>query len=266
MNEYSIVVKNLSKSFKNIHAVKNISFQVEKGGCFGLLGSNGAGKSTTIKMMTSLLSIDSGEIEICSNNIKTQPLAIRKLIGYVPQSLSVDGTLTAYENLMLFSKLYGISKKYRKDRITQIVKMFDLEEVANRQVKTFSGGMVRRLEIGQAILHNPEVLFLDEPTVGLDPVARKNVWHHIEQLRTNYNMTIILTTHYMDEAESMCSNIAIMSQGEIVVNGTLAQLKEKIGNNDASMDDIYTHFAGNSQMKGELKDVTATRRMAQRLG
>lgn len=188
------------------------------------------------------------------------------MIGYVPQSLSVDGTLTAYENLMLFSKLYGISKKYRKDRINQILKMFDLEEVANRQVKTFSGGMVRRLEIGQAILHNPEVLFLDEPTVGLDPVARKNVWNHIEELRTKYHISIILTTHYMDEAESMCSNIAIMSQGEIVVNGTLAQLKEKIGNNDASMDDIFAHFAGNSQMEGELKDVTATRRMAQRLG
>ncbi|MCD8502889.1 MAG: ATP-binding cassette domain-containing protein [Bacillaceae bacterium] len=198
--------------------------------------------------------------------LKKQPMAIRKLIGYVPQSLSVDGTLTAYENLMLFSKLYGISKKYRKDRITQILKMFDLEEVANRQVKTFSGGMVRRLEIGQAILHNPEVLFLDEPTVGLDPVARKNVWNHIEELRTKYHISIILTTHYMDEAESMCSNIAIMSQGEIVVNGTLAQLKEKIGNNDASMDDIFAHFAGNSQMEGELKDVTATRRMAQRLG
>lgn len=267
MNEIAVQVKQLSKRFGDLQAVKQISFNVLRGECFGLLGPNGAGKSTTIKMMTTLLSPDSGTIEIGGYSCSRQPTRVREIIGYVPQAISVDGVLTGYENLLIFAKLFGLSKQERNARIAEILHMLDLGEAAGMQVKTYSGGMIRRLEIGQAILHRPQVLFLDEPTVGLDPVARKAVWDHIEQLREEFGITVILTTHYMDEAESMCSTIAIMSKGEIAAIGTPEHLRGQMGNPEASMDDVFTYFAGKfDHQQGGMKDVSRSRRTAKRLG
>jgi ABC-2 type transport system ATP-binding protein len=267
MSEVTINIKGLTKSFGNFQAVKGISFQVYRGECFGLLGPNGAGKSTTIKMLTTLLPVDGGEVEICGYRLDDRPERIRAVIGYVPQALSVDGGLTGYENLLVFSRLYGIPRREREARIREILVRMGLEEAADRPAKTYSGGMIRRLEIGQAIMHRPQVLFLDEPTVGLDPVARKAVWNHIEQLRREQQMTIFLTTHYMEEAEELCGRIAIMSKGRIAALGTGEQLREQMGNPQASMDDVFAHFAGTFEnQQGEIRDVFQSRRTARRLG
>lgn len=267
MNDWAVSVSGLTKTFGDVQAVKGVSFNVARGECFGLLGPNGAGKSTTIKMMTTLLGIDEGSITVGGYSVKEQPTRVREIIGYVPQAISIEGSLTGYENLLIFAKLFGLGKKERTERIESVLKMLDLEEAADRLAKTYSGGMIRRLEIGQAILHRPKVLFLDEPTVGLDPVARRAVWNHIEQLRQEFNMTIILTTHYMDEAESMCSTIAIMSRGAIAALGTAAELREQMGKPDATMDDIFAHFAGAfDHQQGGMRDVFRSRRTAKRLG
>jgi ABC-2 type transport system ATP-binding protein len=268
MSEAAITVEQLSKSFKQFQAVDSISFHVASGECFGLLGPNGAGKSTTIKMLTTLLRPDSGSIRIAGLDAGRQPIRVRERIGYVPQALSVDGTLTGYENLLLMAKLYGLTKKERTERIEEVLVMLELEDAAERPARTYSGGMIRRLEIGQAILHRPDVLFLDEPTVGLDPVARTSVWNFIEHLRRQYGMSVLLTTHYMDEADSMCSTIAIMSRGKIAAIGSVNQLREQTEIPDATMDDIFAHFAGRFEHKaqGGMKDVSRSRRTASRLG
>jgi ABC-2 type transport system ATP-binding protein len=180
--------------------------------------------------------------------------------------LSVDGALTGYENLLIFGKLYGLRRREREERIREILALTGLEEAADRPVKTYSGGMIRRLEIGQAILHRPKVLFLDEPTVGLDPVARRGIWDYIEALRGELDMTVVLTTHYMDEAESLCSRIAIMSKGEIAALGTVEELRRQTGNPEASMDDVFAHFAGNpDREEGGMRDVFRSRRKTARI-
>jgi ABC-2 type transport system ATP-binding protein len=251
-----------------VKAVDGVSFEVKRGECFGLLGSNGAGKSTTIKMMTTLLPPDEGEIEIAGISVKADPLAVRRFIGYVPQMLSVDGALTGYENLLIFSKLYGLGRKEREERIAEVLRLFDLTHAAHRQVKTYSGGMIRRLEIGQAILHRPYVLFLDEPTVGLDPIARQVVWEHIRKLQTEQQMTILLTTHYMEEAELLCSRIAMMSKGKLAALGTLSELRDQVNNPEASLNEIFAHFAGQAyeETEGGMRSVTRSRRTAKRIG
>jgi ABC-2 type transport system ATP-binding protein len=262
-----VEVNQLYKKFKDFEVVKKIDLAVENGACFGLLGPNGAGKSTTIKMLTTLLSPTSGQAKICGFDVYRQSQYVRESIGYVPQAISVDGTLTAYENLLIMAKLFGLSSKEHKSRISDVIELLELQDAAYRPAKSFSGGMIRKLEIGQAILHRPRVLFLDEPTVGLDPVARKTVWKHIEQLRKQYQMTIMMTTHYMEEAESMCSSIAIMRQGVIAATGTSEQLKNQTGNASASMDEVFAYFAGShdQQSQGGIKDVHRSRRTAQRL-
>jgi ABC-2 type transport system ATP-binding protein len=267
MNDCTIRVTGLRKRFGEVEAVKGIDFDVRRGECFGLLGPNGAGKSTTIKILTTLVPADAGEVEIAGYKLLVHPMQIRASIGYVPQALSVDGALTGYQNLLVFSRLYGLARKLREERIWETLEMLGLTEAAHRPVKTYSGGMIRRLEIGQAILHRPQVLFLDEPTVGLDPVARKGVWQHIEDLQANHNITVLLTTHYMEEAESLCNRIAIMSRGQIAAIGTVQQLREQMGNPEASMDDIFAHFAGHfDAQQGEMRDVFRSRRTAKRLG
>ena len=267
MSEPIIRVENLTKSFKEVKAVQGISFEVAHGECFALLGPNGAGKSTTIKMLITLMAPDGGEAWVNGFSLK-QPGRIRESIGYVPQSLSVDGALTGYENLLIFGKLYGLGSKELKERIPQILSLMDLTEAAHRPVAHYSGGMVRRLEVGQAILHRPAVIFLDEPTVGLDPVARKALWGHIRGLQKEYGMTLFLTTHYMDEAQELCDRIAIMNKGAIEVIGTLAQLRKKAKLPRAGMDELFVKFVGKveTEEQGDLSDVKRIRRTARRLG
>jgi ABC-2 type transport system ATP-binding protein len=267
MHYVTVRVENLYKRFGEVEAVKGISFEVFRGECFGLLGPNGAGKSTAIKMMSTLLAPDKGIVEIAGVSAAKEPTRVREAIGYVPQMLSVDGTLTGYENLLIFGKLYGLRRREREERIREILSLTGLEEAAGRPVKTYSGGMIRRLEIGQAILHRPKVLFLDEPTVGLDPVARRGIWDYIGTLRSELDMTVVLTTHYMDEAESLCSRIAIMSKGEIAALGTVEELRQQTGNPEASMDDVFAHFTAiPDREEGGMRDVFRSRRTAKRLG
>ncbi|SFU65550.1 ATP-binding cassette domain-containing protein [Alicyclobacillus macrosporangiidus] len=262
----SVVVEGLSKRFGAYQAVDDVSFRTQAGECFGLLGPNGAGKSTTIKMLATLLRPDAGRALVAGFDVVAEPQRVRSAIGYVPQMLSVNSALTGYENLVICARLQGLRPRARKVRIDEVITMLGLEDAAHRLVRTYSGGMVRRLEIGQAILHRPKVLFLDEPTVGLDPVARQSVWEHIERLRRDYGMTVFLTTHYMEEAESLCSRIAIMSRGRVAALGTLAELRDRVGNPEATLNEIFVHFAGQFQHEGGLRDVSRTRRIARRLG
>ncbi len=182
-------------------AVNKISFQVKSGSTFGLLGPNGAGKSTTIKMLTTLLPVTSGNAWILGFDLKRDPGRVREVIGYVPQLLSADGELTGFENLLLSAKLYGLERKTREKRITEVLEFMGLLPSAKLLVNQYSGGNIRRLEIAQALLHEPAVLFLDEPTVGLDPSARMGLWQHLQKWRKTFGTTILLTTHDMDEAD-----------------------------------------------------------------
>ncbi len=206
-----VETKKLTRKFGSSIAVDSLDLNIEAGEAFALLGPNGAGKTTAIKMLTTLLPATSGEALICGFNIRTQPNKVRNVIGYVPQMLSVDGALTGMENLLLFARLYDIPSKECKPRVLDSLAFMGLDDAAKKPVHEYSGGMIRRLEIAQSMLHRPPVLFLDEPTVGLDPIACKTVWDHILQLKKEYNTTILMTTHLMDEADHLCNRIAFMS-------------------------------------------------------
>jgi ABC-2 type transport system ATP-binding protein len=262
-----VEVRDLVKCFGEQAAVDHVSFAVEPGEVFGLLGPNGAGKSTTIKILTTLLPPTSGYAAVVGFDVTRQPMAVRRRIGYVPQALSADGNLTGYENLLVFARLYDLPREERGPKARQALQFMGLQEAADRLVRTYSGGMIRRLEVAQAMLHQPEVLFLDEPTVGLDPVARKAVWEHLEQLRKQTGMTILLTTHYMEEADSLCDRVAIMHLGKIMAIGSPAELKASIGGGDKTLDDVFTHYTGNMlESGGSYRDTARTRRTARRLG
>ena len=227
---YAIEVKNLSKIYKGtIKAVDDISFRVEDGIIFGFLGPNGAGKSSTIKMLVTLTKLTKGSASVFGIDVVKEPSKVRELIGYVPQELSADGSLTGYENLLLSAKLYNINPKERTERISSILEVMDLTLRSKDLVSMYSGGMVRRLEIGQAMLHHPRLLFLDEPTIGLDPAGRKLVWDHIRTLNKEWNTTIFLTTHYMEEADELCDQIGIIDRGKISVIDSPESLKTKVG-------------------------------------
>jgi ABC-2 type transport system ATP-binding protein len=265
---YSIItVENLTKKYKNLIAVNDISFNVEKGEIFAFLGPNGAGKTTTIKMLITLLTPNNGEAIVDGFSITREPAKVRKVIGYVPQMISVDGMLTAYENLMLMAKLYDVPSRERKMRIKQILSFLDLEKHERSLVRTFSGGMIRKLEVGQAMLHRPPVLFLDEPTAGLDPIAKRNVWEHLLELRRTYGTTIFFTTHNMEEAEEVSDRVAIMKDGKLAAIGTVSELIEKTQKNNATLEDVFIHFTGTMlQEEGNLRDIGRARRTQKRLG
>lgn len=259
--------KQLTRSFGNLRAVAGLNITVQSGEIFGLLGPNGAGKSTTIKMLTTLLPPTSGTATVAGFDIVRQPGSVRRVIGYVPQLLSADGALTGYENLLMFSKLYDLTKRDREERIRQSLELMQLEKAAGKMVNTYSGGMIRRLEIAQSMLHRPPILFLDEPTIGLDPLARSSVWEHIRELKARFGTTILLTTHYMEEAESLCSRVAIMHEGRIAAIGSPAELKASLGGGDITLDDVFAHYAGAELDKGgDFREVTRTRRTARRVG
>ncbi|MGB8408544.1 MAG: ATP-binding cassette domain-containing protein, partial [Gallionella sp.] len=247
-------------------AVNAISFQVRSGGIFGLLGPNGAGKSTAIKMLTTLLEPSSGTAEVAGFDIIKSPTEVRKRIGYVPQMLSADGSLTAIENLTLSARLHGMTGAERKARIQEALAFAGLDEVSKKLVKTFSGGMIRRLELAQAMLHHPAVLFLDEPTIGLDPVARKAVWERLQALRHDYGMTILMTTHDMEEADYLCDELAILHQGSMGVTGSPRELKNSVGPN-ATLDDVFVAYSGGTiHESGSYREIRQARRTLQRLG
>jgi ABC-2 type transport system ATP-binding protein len=259
--------QGLTRNFGVLTAVDNMTLSVEQGEVFGLLGPNGAGKTTAIKMFTTLLPPTSGSVCVAGFDVVRQAANVRRSIGYVPQALSADGSLTGYENLLIFAKLYDIPAAERKSRIRDALALMGLTDSADRLVRQYSGGMIRRLEIAQSVLHRPPLLFLDEPTVGLDPRARQAVWEHIRQLRDDFDTTIFLTTHDMQEADSLCGRVAIMHLGNIVAADSPERLKASLNRSDAMLGDVFMHFTGETlESGGGYRDTARERRKARRLG
>jgi ABC-2 type transport system ATP-binding protein len=229
---HAIEVDHLVKKFGDLVAVNDISFYVEDGEIFGLLGPNGAGKTTLIRMMTTLTPPTSGTARIAGHDIRTDPDGVRNVLGVIPQAFTSDPELTAAENMLIHAKLYGVPASQRERLISNLLDSVDLAKFKNALVRTFSGGMRRRLEIARGLVHSPKILFLDEPTTGLDPVSRSNVWEMIRGLRDNAKLTILLTTHYMDEADKLCERIAIVDHGKLVALNTPTELKDSIPGTD----------------------------------
>lgn len=255
----------LTKRYTGLTAVDRVSLEVAYGEIFGLIGPNGAGKSTMIKMLTTLLPPTSGHAWVAGFNVETHPTEVRKRIGYVPQVVSADSALTGYENLLVSARLYGIPRSEQAQRIWEALDLVGLREVAHTLVSRYSGGMIRRLELAQSTLHRPVVLFMDEPTVGLDPVAYRVLWEHIGDLRRRFKTTILITTHNMEEADLQCDRVAIMHLGALVAVGSPAELKRQVGP-DATLDDVFVHHTGAAiESGGSYREVLRTRRTARRL-
>lgn len=262
-----LATQALTRRFGKFTAVNGVNLAVQPGEVFGLLGPNGAGKSTVIKMLTTLLPATSGKATIAGFDVTRQASAVRRVIGYVPQALSADGSLTGYENLLIFAKLYDIPRSQRDRRIRELLGFMGLQEAGDRLVRTYSGGMIRRLEVAQSILHRPQILFLDEPTVGLDPLARSSVWALVRQLCTDYGTTVFLTTHFLDEADALCHRVAIMRGGNVITTGSPADLKASLNKRDATLDDVFIHYTGDQLTTGvSYGETSRTRRTARRLG
>jgi ABC-2 type transport system ATP-binding protein len=252
----AIVVEGLAKSFDEVEAVRGVDFQVETGEVFGFLGPNGAGKSTTINMLCTLAKPTAGRATVAGYDIVRERDDVRRHIGLVFQDPTLDGYLSAYENLRLHAELYGVERSLVQPRMQQVLEMVGLWDRKDSPVATFSGGMRRRLEIARGLMHSPRVLFLDEPTIGLDPQTRSSIWSYIELLKNTEDITIFMTTHYMDEAE-FCDRIAIMDRGEIVVLDTPAALKASVGvdrimidtdDDDAAIRALKERFAIDAQV------------------
>ena len=222
-------IRNLTKDFGGLKAVDGVSFTVEEGEIFGFLGPNGAGKTTTLSMLSTLLEPTSGDATVNGFDVKTEKDEVRKSIGIVFQDQSLDEELTAYENMDFHGRLYRVPPDTRKAKIPELLKLVELEDRKDDLVKAFSGGMRRRLEIARGLLHEPKVLFLDEPTLGLDPQTRNKIWEYVRNLNQTKRMTIILTTHYMEEADRLSNRVAIIDAGKIIAIDTPQKLKESIG-------------------------------------
>lgn len=268
MNEeatYSIRVENLTKIFGNFTAVDHISFSVKKGEIFAFLGPNGAGKSTTIKMLTTLLQPTQGTMELEGiDPVKNQDQA-RKTFGIVFQDPSLDDELTAYENLEFHGVLYGLSKDLRTKRIEELLRFVELWDRKESLIKTFSGGMKRRLEIARGLLHHPHIFFLDEPTLGLDPQTRNHIWSYIQELNSKEQITVFFTTHYMEEAERVAKNVAVIDEGKIITVGTPEDLKTQTKTN--SLEDAFLSLTGHGIREEEasnLENLRQHRRMWRR--
>lgn len=257
----AIRVRDLRKKYDNVTAVDNISFEVARGEIFAYLGPNGAGKTTTIKMLTSLLRPTSGVIEFDGLDLADSGPAARKRLGIVFQDPSHDEQLTASENMELYGVLYGVPRKQRKERIEILLKAFDLWDRRGYATKTFSGGMRRRLEIARGLIHTPQVLFLDEPTIGLDPQTRSHLWEQVKRLNEIEHVTVFMTTHYMDEAERVAHRIAIIDHGKIVAEGTPAGLREQT--NSESLEQAFIAVTGAGMRPEQATTAEAMRRMAQ---
>lgn len=229
MDPPAIETTNLTCAFGNVVAVDSISIQVKDGELFGLLGPNGAGKTTLINMLSTMIPPTSGTATVWGHDIKKKPSAVRKNIGVVFQGTTLDDRLTGRENLDLHGRLYGLAKPLRKERMAEVLKLVELEDKADILVKKYSGGMMRRLEIARGLMHHPRVLFLDEPTLGLDPQTRNHIWEYIRRLNSEEKVTMVLTTHYMEEADHLCERIAIIDNGHIVALDTPQNLKDALG-------------------------------------
>ncbi len=262
---YSIEVRNLTKKFGNIIAVDNISFSVKRSETFAFLGPNGAGKTTTIKMLTTLLRPTAGTMLVNGYDPITNQDAVRRSFGIVFQDQSLDEELTAYENMEFHGVLYRVPDKILKKKIEELLNFVELWDRKNDLVKHFSGGMKRRLEIARGLLHTPEVLFMDEPTIGLDPQTRNHIWKYLRDLNSTASITVFFTTHYMDEAERVADRVAIIDHGRIVVEGSPEELKNKTGTK--TLEEAFLSLTGKQireEVAGSIDQMRMNRRMWRR--
>jgi len=234
----AIAVEHIWKRYGDFEAVKDVSFSVAEGEIFGLLGPNGAGKSTLIRMMTTLIPVTAGKAIVAGHDVAKDPDDVRRVIGVIPQALTSDQDLTVGENLSIYAKLYSVPHVQREKNIAEVLEAVDLTKWRDAQTKTLSGGMRRRLEIARGLVHNPKIFFLDEPTTGLDPVSRIAVWEMLNKLKSTRNLTMLLTTHYMEEADKLCDRIAIVDHGKLMALGTPVELKNSV----AGANVVEVHF------------------------
>jgi ABC-2 type transport system ATP-binding protein len=239
----AIDCRQLTYRYGQFTAVDNVTLHVRPGETMGLLGPNGAGKSTLVRMLTTLTPIQQGELYVYGMDARRHKIDIRGNIGYVPQQLSIESALTGRQNLRWFARLYGVPRRDRDQRVADALAAMGLRDVADRTAATYSGGMVRRLELAQALVNRPSLLILDEPTVGLDPIARDGVWAQVGDMQAHFGMTVLLTTHYMEEADKLCDRVALMHRGKLRAVGTSAELKSTVSPS-ATLDDVFRHYAG----------------------
>ena len=255
----AIEVRDIVKKFGDFTAVKGITFDVKAGEIFGLLGPNGAGKSTLIRMMVTLLPPTSGTATINGFDVVKKADDVRRSIGVIPQAMTSDLELTAYENLLIFAKLYGVPRDRRTRLIAELLEAVELTQWADKPVKNLSGGMRRRVEIARGLVHEPRVFFLDEPTTGLDPVSRTAVWGMLQRIKSQRDLTVLVTTHYMDEADKLCDRIAIVDHGTLVALDSPQALKASIPGRapeTVTLDDVFVHYTGHD-LRDALQDPSA---------
>jgi ABC-2 type transport system ATP-binding protein len=272
--QLAVRCRGLTHRFPRTLAVDALDLEVRVGEAFGLLGPNGAGKTTTIRALITLLPVQDGEVSLFGHDVRRRKMLVRRLIGYVPQQLSADGSLTGRENVALFARLFDVPRAQRRGRVDEVLALMGLAEAAGRLAATFSGGMIRRLELAQALVNRPALLVLDEPTLGLDPVARATVWEQVAQLRERFGTTVLMTTHYLDEADRMCDRIGLMHRGRLRAVGTPAALKAELSPEKpaATLEDVFRHHTGDrlgtsdDGDRGGFRDVRSARRTARRLG
>jgi ABC-2 type transport system ATP-binding protein len=275
----AVTCTGLAYSFGETNAVDGLDLSVRPGEVFGLLGPNGAGKTTAIRCITTLLPVPAGMVRVFGCDAAKDRMGVRRLLGYVPQQLSADAGLTGRENVALFARVFDVSRGERAERVGQALAAVDLTDAADRLAKTYSGGMIRRLELAQALVSAPRLLILDEPTIGLDPIARTGVWEHINAVREATGMTVLVTTHYMDEADQYCDRVGLMHRGRVRALGTPTELRQGLGERRRAegapasaplptLEDVFRDVAGSGldDKSGDFRDVRSTRRTANRVG
>jgi ABC-2 type transport system ATP-binding protein len=259
----------LTHHYGDATVLDRLNLTIDRGEVFGLLGPNGAGKTTTIRLLATLMPVQSGQVRVLGFAAGRQDTDIRYNLGYVPQQLSIEAGLTGRQNVTWFARLFDVPRRERAQRVDEALAATSLLDVADRMAGSYSGGMIRRLELAQALVNRPALLILDEPTVGLDPIARESVWERVQELRRSYGMTVLLTTHYMEEADELCDRVAMLHHGVLQAVGTPGELKSALGPG-ASLEDVFRHSVGadlgEAATEGGLRSVRNTRRTAQRAG
>jgi ABC-2 type transport system ATP-binding protein len=267
-NVTALQCRDVTHHFKTTRALAEVSLDVRSSEVFGLLGPNGAGKTTLIRVVNTLLPLQSGSVTVFGFDVRREATQIRRLLGYVPQMLSIEAALTGRENVTWFARLFDVPRRERAERVQSVLDAMGLADAADRLAATYSGGMVRRLELAQALVNRPALLVLDEPTVGLDPVARDSVWDRVDELRRSTGMTVLLTTHYMEEADSLCDRVALLHLGTVRAVGSPEDLRAELGP-DATLEDVFRHHTGadlTDNTEGGLREIRRSRRTAARLG
>jgi ABC-2 type transport system ATP-binding protein len=264
----AIDCRHLTHRYAGFTAVDDLNLEVHAGETVGLLGPNGAGKTTVVRVLTTLTPVQDGGVRIFGFDSRRDTLDIRQNIGYVPQQLSIESALTGRQNVELFARLYDVPRRHRRNRVDEALDAMQLLDVSDNLAGTYSGGMVRRLELAQALVNRPSLLILDEPTVGLDPIARDGVWAQVARMQDEFGMTVLLTTHYIEEADALCDRVALMHHGVLQTVGTPRDLKLTVSPT-ASLEDVFRHYAGSDltedAAKQNLREIRSSRRAARRV-